>query len=143
MSERTNQAVDRLAAALHELAYLGRISIKPDARLLLCPGNPQPEDAPHLHAIGISAEVVDLLAEAVEKLIADRALYAAAAAVAQHNQVAKAVDDAFAALDLNQITKAVLNETAPQDRAAVTHALDAMFGDTPTEDDQQEDGDES
>lgn len=143
MGERTNLAIDRLAAALHELSYRGRISITPDARLLLCPGNPQPEDARHLHAVGISTELVELLASTVEKLLADRELYDAAAAVARQNLLGKAVDAAFDAIDLTQLTSAVLDETAPQDRAAVTHALDAMFGDIPTEDDQQEDGDES
>ncbi|MCX4886079.1 hypothetical protein [Streptomyces sp. NBC_00847] len=143
MTERTNQAVDRLAAALHELAYQGRTSITPDVRMLLSPGQPTTEDARHLHAIGLSAEIVELLAEAVEKLTADRGLYDAVSEVAQHIQMGRAVDAVFTAPDLNRITKAVLNETAPQDRAAVTHALDAMFGDIPTEDDQQEDGDES
>jgi hypothetical protein len=143
MNEDTNRIIDRLAQALQELAYQGRISITPDVRLLLCPGAPKTEDVRHMHAIGLSTEVVELLASTVEKLVSDRELYAAAAEVAQNNQVARAVDTVFAALDLTQITTAVLNETAPQDRDAVTHALDAMFGDVPTEDDPQEDGDDA
>lgn len=135
MTDRARKAIDRLGEALHELSYQGRISIKPDARLLLCPGEPKTEDVRHLHAIGLSAEVVELLAGAVEKLIAERELYAAASEVAQHTQMARAVDAAFADIDLNQITTAVLNETAPQDHTTVTRALNELFG--ATEDDQE------
>ena len=136
MSDRINKAIDRLAEALQELGYTGRISINPDARLLIGPGKTDFQDVSHLHVIGLSADVVELLADAVEKLLGCE-LYAAAAAVVQHNQMAKHVDDVFAGIDLNELTTAVLNETAPQDRLTVTRALDDLFGAIPTEDDEE------
>lgn len=126
MNERITKAIDRLAEALHQLGYTGRISINPDARLLIGPGKTDQTDVSHLHAIGLSAEVVELLADAIEKLTADRELYTAAAEVAQHIQMARAVDAVFADIDLTQLTTAVFNETAEQDRL--------------TEDDQEAEG---
>lgn len=137
MTERTNQAIDRLAAALTELSYRGRISITPDARILLCPGQPRPEDARHLHAIGLSADVVDLLAAAVEQLLtapgsedphaASNPYYAHIFALAKPDLAAD-IDSAFTDLDLTELTRTVLDDTDPIDRTSVTRALNAMFG---------------
>lgn len=146
MSERTNQAVDRLANALHELSYRDRISINPAIRMLLCPGNPKPEDARHMHAVGLTTELAELLAEAIEQLLitldtGEMADPAGADDFARTNpDLANDVSSAFTGLDLNEVARQVLNDTDPRDRMTVTRALDAMFGDTQ---DQQEDGDES
>jgi hypothetical protein len=148
MSERTNRAVDRLAAALYELSYRGRISIKPDVRMLICPGQPKPEDVRHLHAVGLSADVAELLADTIEQLLitldtaGEPVDPKAADDFARSNpELAQDVASAFTDIDVNVLARTVLDDTAPQDRAAVTRALDAMF--RPTEDDQQEDGDDA
>lgn len=146
MTERANRAVDRLAAALHELAYRGRISINPDMRLLMAAGNPA--DPRHLHAIGLPAELVELLAEAVEQLLIDIDTArepvdpTAATEFARANPaLALELDSAFTAIDVDALARTVLDDAAPRDRAAINRALDAMF--RTTEQDQQEDGDAS
>jgi hypothetical protein len=150
MSDRTNRAVDRLADALYELCYRGRIGIKPDIRLLLCPGEPKAEDAPHLYAVGMSAEVADRLAEAIEQLLITLDTEApgqpvdpsGAAVFAETNpDLAAELTGVFNELDLAEITRTVLDDTDPCDRMTVTRALDGMFGDCATED-EEENGDE-
>lgn len=146
MSDRINRAVDRLAAALYELSYQGRISIKPDVRMLLCPGDPKPEDVKHLHGIGLSAELAELLAEAIEQLVIHHATAgqptdpAGADDFARTNpELADDVASAFSDIDLTELTRSVLNDTDPQHRMAVTRALDSMFGevtDQEAEDDE-------
>ncbi|WP_399559044.1 hypothetical protein OIA45_49085 (plasmid) [Streptomyces chartreusis] len=145
MSEHINRAVDRLAEALYELSYRGRISINPDIRMLLCPGQPKPEDARHLHAIGLSAEVVELLADAIEQLLITHDTAGGpvdptgADDFARNNpELAKDVASAFTGINLTELTRSVLDDTDPTDRMSVTRALDAMFGHI-----AEEDGDES
>lgn len=147
MSDRINQAVDRLASALYELSYRGRTSIKPAIRMLLCPGDPKPEDVRHLHGIGLSPELAELLADTIEQLLitldtaGEPVDPAGADDFARTNpELAKDVASAFTGLDLTEVTRQVLNDTDPRDRMTVTRALDAMFGDTQ---DQQEDGDDA
>lgn len=146
MSDRINRAVDRLAHALYELSYRGRISIKPDVRMLIVPGDPQPEDVKHLHGVGLSAELAELLAEAIEQLLIHRDTAgqpvdpAGADDFARtHPELAEDVASAFNGINLIELTRTVLDDTDPRDRMTVTRALDAMFGDTQ----DQEDGDES
>lgn len=55
--------------------------------------------------------------------------------------LAAEIDSAFTGLDLTELTSAVLDDADPCDRMTVTRALDAMFGDCATED-EEEDGDE-
>jgi len=145
--DRINQAVDRLAGALHELSYRGRLGINPEIRTLVCPGDPKPEDVNHLHGIGLTADLAEILAETIEQLITriDTAAVpinpTAAAEFARSNpELAKDVSSAFHALDVDALARTVLNDAAPSDRASVTRAIKAMF--RPTQD-QQEDGDDS
>lgn len=139
--DRTGKAVNRLAEALHELAYRGRISINPDIRMLLCPGKARLEDtdARHLHAIGFSADVVELLADAVEQLLT---AHTAAGQVDPHGpaqfaatnpELAADIASAFTGIDLTALTRTVLDDTAPEHRMAVTRALDSMFSDADEE----------
>lgn len=144
MSERINRAVHRLAEALHELAYRGRISITPDIRMLLCPGQVRLEDtdARQLHAIGLSAEVAELLAAAVEQLLTATAAgpvdpHGPDTFAATNPELAADVASAFTGIDLTELTRTVLDDTAPHNRMAVTRALDSMFGaDEEAEDDE-------
>lgn len=147
--DRILRAVDRLADALAELSYTDRISITPAVRLFMAPNEPTTEEARHLHAIGFTPELAELLAETVEQLLIDRARTAefvgAAhdyAFAAMRPELVNDIDSAFAGLDLTELTRTVLDDTAPQDRMAVTRALDAMFGDhaTEDEDDQEDEG---
>lgn len=145
-NDRIRQAVDRLAEALHELSYRGRISITPDIRMLLAPGQAKQDDVRHLHAIGLSAEVAELLAQAIEQLLTSVAANppadtSAAAEFARSNpELAAELADAFNQVDLVALTKAVLDDTAPENRRTVTRALDDLFGDIPTEDDTEAEG---
>jgi hypothetical protein len=133
MTDRIHQAIDRLAGVLHELGYTDRISIKPAVRMLLAPGEPTAQDGKHMHAIGLTTDLVELLADAVERLIATRTnpddrISADVFALAKPD-LAAAIDDAFAGIDLTELTRTVLADTAPHDRMTVTRALDDMFGD--------------
>lgn len=144
--DRTRQSIERLACALYELSSRGGYSTKPAIRMLLGPGEPTREDARHLHSVGISAHIADLLAEAIEQLLLDidtagehASTSAAAAFAATHPGLAADIAGAFTGIDTDALARAVLNDTAPADRWAVNRALDAMF--RPTDDDPQEDGD--
>jgi hypothetical protein len=144
MTENANQAIGRLARALQELSYRGRISIKPEIRMLLCPGEPTPEDAPHMHAIGFTPEIAGLLADAVERLLdtdAPSAPLSAHIFALVKPELTGEIRSAFAHIDPDALARAVLADTAPQDRPTVTRALAAMF--RTTEDDQHEDGDDA
>jgi hypothetical protein len=108
MTDRTRRAIGRLAEALHELSYRGRISLTPDMRMLLCPGQPTTADAPHMHAIGLSAELAELLAEAVEQLLINLDTAGepvdptAAAEFARSNpELARDIASAFIGIDVN------------------------------------------
>lgn len=136
MSDRTNQAVDRLAAALHELSYRGRIAHQPDVRMLLSPGKPTIADARHMHALGFSVDVVEVLADFVEQLLQLRAATAAQFADA-NPELAQAIADTFSRIDVDDLARTVLADADPRDHAAINRALDALFH---TED-PQEDGD--
>lgn len=138
--ERANRAIDRLAEVLHQLGYTDRISINPDARLVLGPGKPDPQDANHVHVIRLNAGVMELLAEAAEQILSARNLYDSLAAVARQTRMGQHVDDVFGAINPNQITEAVLNETAPKDRLSVICALEDVFGAIPTDDDEEAEG---
>ncbi|KPC70891.1 hypothetical protein ADL27_53260 [Streptomyces sp. NRRL F-6602] len=70
--DRTRDAIDRLAAALEELAYTRRISITPEIRVLLVPDHAGPEDVPHMHSIGITPEAAELAAQVLEQVVAAR-----------------------------------------------------------------------
>ncbi|MEW1568289.1 hypothetical protein AB0454_35595 [Streptomyces sp. NPDC093509] len=144
MSDRAQAAAERLATALYELGYRGRISLKPDVRVILGTGTP---DNPALHGVGLPAEVVELMAEAIEQLLiridteAPSQPSGAALFTEAHPDLATELTDTFNGLDLVEITRAVLEDTDPCDRMTVTRAIDAMFGDCATED-EDENGDE-
>jgi len=136
MSDRNDQAADRLMAALYELSYRGRISITPDIRIVACPSDRNPEGPRPLCAAGLSVEMAELLAQAIEQLLItiDTAGApvdpTAAADFARSNpELAEDIASAFTGIDLTELTRAVLDDTDPQNRMAVTRALDAMFGD--------------
>lgn len=138
---RILQAVDRLAAALAGLADTNRDSTTPPVRLLLTPDQPTTAEARHMHAIGLTPEMAELLADTIERLAAHRAtthaMHAHAFAMARP-ELAKDIDDAFADIDPTEITRTVLDETAPENRLTVIRALDAVFGDVATEDDEED-----
>jgi hypothetical protein len=144
MTEHINRAVDRLAEALHELAYQGRISITPEIRMLIHPGQARPEDAHHLHSIGLTAELADLLADLVEKAVTDlsqqRAINDYVESFVTGRRLAKEVDAVFSVLDVREVAAAVLDETDPKDRPAVNRALNHLFGGTQTQNDQETEG---
>lgn len=144
MTDRAKDAAERLAAVLHELGYRGRISIKPDVRVILGTGTP---DDPALHGVGLPTELVELLSEAIEQLLirldteAPSQPSGAALFTEAHPDLAAELTNTFNGLDLVEITRAVLEDTDPCDRMTVTRAIAAMFGDCATED-EDENGDE-
>jgi hypothetical protein len=124
--ERIIKAVDRLAAALAELGYTDRISIRPDVRLLLTPENPTSREIRSMHALGLTPELAELAAEAIEQLTARRTVGHLPNA---KPELTSEVNSVFASLDLREITREVLDTTTPNNRTTVTRALNDMFGD--------------
>lgn len=57
--------------------------------------------------------------------------------------LAAEIDSAFTDLDLTDLTRQVLDDTDPNNRMAVTRALDDWFGTYTNEQDPQEDGDDA
>jgi len=60
--------------------------------------------------------------------------HGAAAFTRDNPQLAADLADLFGRLDLDQLTREVLDDTAPDARMTVTRAIDAMYGDVPTDD---------
>jgi hypothetical protein len=137
--DRILKAVDRLADALAELAYTDRISSRPDIRMLLTPDEPTSTEVRHMHAVGLTPEMAELLAEAAERLIASRSVpqppdpFNAQVFALAKPELAAEINNAFAGIDLTEITRAVLADPDPHNRMTVTRALDDMFGDIPQE----------
>lgn len=115
---RIRQAVDRLAGALSELGYTDRFSIKPAIRILLAPGEPTTADAPHMHSIGLTPELAELLAEAAEQLILHRctagepddSINAVFFALAKPNLAAE-IDSAFDGIDIAELTRTLQHDS--------------------------------
>lgn len=126
--DRIREAIDRLAAAIYELTYRDRISIKPEVRVLLAPGDATADDMRHLHTIGLTAQLAERLAEAAEQLLSTERTEGGELEQA-NPELAAAINAAFSDLDLVELANTVLTDTDPQDRKPVTRALDAMFGD--------------
>jgi hypothetical protein len=106
-SDQARASLNRLAAALHELSYRGTIRIRPEIRLLLVPGTPDADPA-DLHAIGLSPQIANLLADTIERLMRDTA----PTLPAEDAALAAAVADIFNSLDVDAL------------RAAETHRKD-------------------
>lgn len=116
---RIRAAIDRLASALTELGYTDVLSIRPAIRLLLAPGEATTADAPHMHAIGITPELAELIADAVTSLTATRnaehaefvaSLTPTVFALAKP-ELAADIDSAFAGIDLDELTRTLQNDS--------------------------------
>ncbi|MGW0647347.1 hypothetical protein ACWD4T_00840 [Streptomyces umbrinus] len=121
------RAIHALAEALYDLTHNspGRtigIHISPNGPLSSAPE--------HAHILDISPALAHQLADNVNALSCYLHSQRPEGTVVDRQTVAD-LTDLFAALDLTDLTNKVLNATRPENRAAVTRALDDMFGDIP------------
>jgi hypothetical protein len=75
---------------------------------------------------------IDLSAEALARVI--QALQPSHALSADERAVLTQLGDIFDRIDLDALTKTVLNDAKPADRMTVTRAIDGMFGHIPHQD---------
>lgn len=110
--DRILRAVDRLADALTELGYTDRISIRPAVRMLLAPGEATVADQPGtpVRAIGFTPELAELLAEAVEQLIIQRATHGTDP-VDMPPALRREIESAFAGIDIAELTQTIQNDS--------------------------------
>lgn len=117
--DRIRAAVDRLASALTELGYTDVVSIRPAIRLLLAPGEATTADAPHMHTLGLTTEIAELIADAVDALTATRnaehaefvASLTPSIFALTKPDLARDIDSAFDGIDLDELTRALQNDS--------------------------------
>lgn len=109
---RIRRAVNRLVEALNELGYTDRISIRPDVRMLLAPGEATCAIYPGtpIQAVGLTPELAELLTEAVEQLIIQRATRRAAPTELPP-ELAAEIESAFTGVDIADITRTLQHDS--------------------------------
>ncbi|MFE9770014.1 hypothetical protein ACFYPC_36740 [Streptomyces sp. NPDC005808] len=121
------RSIQVLAEALYELT---RNSPGRTIGIHISPNGPLSSDPEHAHILDISPALAHQLADHVNALSCHLHSQRPDATVVDRQTVAD-LTDLFAALDLTDLTNKVLKATRPENRAAVTRALDDMFGDIP------------
>lgn len=114
--DRILKAVDRLAAALAELAYTDRVSVDPDIRMLLTPNEPTSSEVRHMHALGLTPELAEQVAEAVEQLIITRSVtetpdpFNAQIFALAKPELAAEINSAFDGIDIDELARTIQQE---------------------------------
>ncbi|MFG2856722.1 hypothetical protein ACGFZ9_39720 [Streptomyces mirabilis] len=120
-------AITALAEALNEYT---RNAPGRTIGIHISPNGPLSWASEHGHILDISPALAHQLADHVTALNVHLHSQLPDATVVDRQTVAD-LTDLFAGLDLMELTRDVLDATRPEDRLAVTHALDDMFGDIP------------
>ncbi|MFC4506147.1 MULTISPECIES: hypothetical protein [Streptomyces] len=122
-------AVQALADALTALPH--QHGDQPGIRLVIGPVDDNALDLTHGHIIDITTATTHELASAVTAMAAMLASLPPQADTSLDPLTIAELTDYFDDLDLTELTRDVLDETRPEDRLAVTRALDDLFGDIP------------
>ncbi|MFD3933424.1 hypothetical protein [Streptomyces sp. NPDC058614] len=126
-----NRAILALAEALTGFAYERTPGEQPDIRIIIGPVGINELDVAHCHSIDVTTARTHQLADAVDAMRATLDSQPPPLADGLDPQTLADLTDLFEGLDLTELTQAVLDATRPEDRLAVTRALDDMFGDIP------------
>ncbi|WP_460074098.1 hypothetical protein [Streptomyces sp. YKOK-I1] len=124
------RAIHVLAEALTGLACDPAAGEQPDVRIHIGPVGGNELDA-YCHSIDVTTAMTHMLADAVDAMLAMVSSLPPQAGDGLDPLALADLAAYFDGLDLTELTRAVLDETRPEDRLAVTRALDSMFGDIP------------
>lgn len=125
-TEHSN-AITALAEALYELT---RNSPGLTIGIQISPNGPLSSASEHAHILDISPALAHQLADHVNALSRHLHSQRPDDTVVDQQTIAE-LTDYFHELDLTELTRDVLNAARPEDRVAVTRALDDLFGDIP------------
>ncbi|MFE7958698.1 hypothetical protein [Streptomyces sp. NPDC057413] len=127
-----NRAIQALAEALTGLGYQAAPDPQASVRIHIGPVAARGLDMDHCHTIDVTPAKAHKLADAVDALNCqlDDQADQAAGTVLDAETIAD-LTDVFGDIDLIGLTNSVLNATRPDQRRAVTQAMDDMFGDIP------------
>ncbi|MGV9342886.1 hypothetical protein [Streptomyces sp. NPDC003688] len=126
-----DRAIHALAEALTSLAYEPTTGEQPDIRINIGPVGLHGLDAAHCHSIDVTTANTHHLADAVDAMLATLTSLPPQLRVGLDPLTIAELTDYFDELDLTELTGEVLEATRPEDRRAVTRALDDFFGDIP------------
>ncbi|WP_331720271.1 hypothetical protein OG985_50050 (plasmid) [Streptomyces sp. NBC_00289] len=126
-----DRAIQALAEALAGLAYEPAAGEQPDIRINIGPVGLHGLDVAHCHSIDVTTASTHTLADAVDAMLATLSSLPPQAGIGLDPLTIAELTDYFDELDLTELTRDVLDATRPEDRLAVTRALDDLFGDIP------------
>lgn len=126
-----DRAIQALAQTLAVLEYDPAAGEQPDIRINIGPVGLHGLDVAHCHSIDVTTASTHNLADAVAAMLATLSSLPPHADISLDPLNIAELTDYFDELDLTELTRDVLNATRPEDRVAVTRALDDLFGDIP------------
>ncbi|MEW2078792.1 hypothetical protein AB0941_35230 [Streptomyces sp. NPDC013433] len=129
-----NSALAALAEALTSLGHQAAPGPEQSVRIHLSPAGTLGTDLEHCHSIDLTPARAHQLADAIDALncrLDDRP----DGGVVLDPQTLADLTDLFDDIDLIDLTRTVLTATRPENRPAVTRAMDDMFGDVPAPED--------
>ncbi|WP_234468818.1 hypothetical protein [Streptomyces sp. MBT62] len=126
-----DRAIQALAEALAGLAYEPATGEQPDIRINIGPVGINELDVAHCHSLDVTTANTHKLADAVDAMLATLNSLPPQTGISLDPLTIAELTDYFDELDLTELTRDVLDVTRPEDRLAVTRALDDVFGDIP------------
>lgn len=126
-----DRAIQALAEALAGLAYEPATGEQPDIRINIGPVGLHGLDVAHCHSLDVTTANTHKLADAVDAMLATLNSLPPQTGTSLDPLTIAELTDYFDELDLTELTRDVLDVTRPEDRLAVTRALDDVFGDIP------------
>jgi hypothetical protein len=125
------RAVQALTEALAGLSRGPTPGGRPEIRLIIGPIGNSNLDLAHCHSFDVTTAITHKLADAVDAMHCWISSQPPSGLGDLDSQALADLTDFFDDLDLTEITQAVLDAALPENRVAVTRALDDMFGDIP------------
>ncbi|MEU9413561.1 hypothetical protein AB0E08_48825 [Streptomyces sp. NPDC048281] len=125
------RAIHVLAEALTGLACDPAAGEQPDIGIRIGPVDGNELDSAYCHRIDVTTATAHKLADAIDAMLAVFSSLLPQAGTALDPLALADLTAYFGALDLIELTRDVLNATRPEDKVAVTRALDDLLGDIP------------
>ncbi|MEV5432766.1 hypothetical protein [Streptomyces sp. NPDC052701] len=130
-----NSAIAALAEALTGLGHQAVPGPGQSVRLHISPTGALGTGLEHCHSIDLTPARAHQLADAIDALNCQLDHDRPDGGVVLDRLTVADLTDLFDGIDLLDLTRTVLNATRPENRPAVTRAMDDMFGDAPAPDD--------